>query len=83
MPFVSCTCEHFTELHYNIVEGILIFSIVSIFINIILPPLNKSVGFRPVQVPLLLKLLAHGVLQRLLIPIMVSLQAAQDCPSKC
>jgi hypothetical protein len=73
---VRFICDHFTELHYNTVEVTAIFITVSISVNICLAPLNKRVYVRPLQVYLLpLQLLAHGALQCLVIPVIVSLLA--------
>jgi hypothetical protein len=62
--------EHFTELHYSIAEGIIIFLgiALSIFAKSIFPLSNKSMCSEPViNVPHFLQLLEHGIFQCLIV----------------
>jgi hypothetical protein len=75
MVFTSLTCENFTELYYNIAEGVVLFTVVSIFVDSLIPPLNKSMYSQPVQAALLPQQpLAHGVAQCLVSGVMASSQ---------
>ena len=75
--FTSWTCENSTEPHYSFAEGIVLFSVVSTFVDILVPPLNKTMCFQTVKVAVPPpQPLAHSVLQHLVIAIM---EPSQEC----
>jgi len=62
--------EHFTELHYSIAEGIVVFlrTVLSIFAKSLLTLSNKNMCSQPVKnIFHFLQLLGHGIFQCLIL----------------